>query len=124
MVHQKIAYFVKNQKNADAVTEEKDKSVFFGKSVSLKGKFSHLKTGESGHIEVEMVSLESIGFRVSKSHRIRINDFLDIQFFLDDINTSLVKRRSVIRGIKGNYIKADFYNPTPFAKNLGFYVLS
>jgi len=105
-------------------TAEEDKSIFFGKSVSLKGKFSHLKTGESGHIEVEMVSLESIGFRVSKSHRIRVNDFLDIQFFLDDINTSLVKRRSVVRGIKGNYIKADFYNPPPFAKNLGFYVLS
>ncbi len=111
-----------NKKNAAA--KEEDKSVFFGKSVSLKGKFSHLKTGESGHIEVEMVSLESIGFRVAKSHRIRINDFIDIQFFLDDINTSLVKRRSVIKGIKGNYIKADFYNPPPFAKNLGFYVLS
>jgi diguanylate cyclase (GGDEF)-like protein/putative nucleotidyltransferase with HDIG domain len=111
------------QENKEDIVEE-DKSIFFGKAVSLKGKFSHIKTGESGHIGVEMVSLESIGFRVSKSHRIRINDFLDIQFFLDDINTSLVKRRSVVRGIKGNYIKADFYNPPPFARNLGFYVLS
>ena len=107
-------------------TEEPDydKTRTFGKPVSLKGKFFRLKTGESGHIMVERVSLESVGFRISRSHRIQINDFLDIQFVLDDIKKSLIKRRSVIREIKGNYIKADFYNPPPFAKDLGFYMLS
>jgi two-component system cell cycle response regulator len=101
-----------------------DKDNAFGIPVSLSGRFVRLKTGESGHIRVERTSLESIGFRISRSHRIQINDFLDIQFVLDDIKKSLIKRRSVVREIKGNYIKADFYNPPPFGKNLGFYVLS
>lgn len=109
-----------NKKETENVTKAKT----FGKSVSLSGNFVLLKTGESGHIRVEQISLESMGFRISRSHRIQINDFLDIRFFLDDIKKSLIKRRGVVREIKGNYIKADFYNPPPFAKNLGFYVLS
>ena len=96
----------------------------FGKSVSLGGEFIRLKTGESGHIRVEQVSLIAIGFRISRSHRIQINDFLDIQFVLDDLKKSLVKRRAVVRDIQGNYIQADFYNPPPYAKRLGFYLLS
>lgn len=104
--------------------EAQTKTKTFGKSVSLSGNFVLLKTGESGHIRVEQLSLEAIGCKISRSHHIQINDFLDIRFFLDDIKKSLIKRRGVVREIKGNYIKADFYNPPPFAKNLGFYMLS
>ena len=103
---------------------EADDTRKFGKTVSLSGNFKRLKTGEFGRIRVEQVSLSAIGFRISKSHRIRTNDFLDIQFTLDDIKRSLIKRRTVVREIQGNYIYADFYNPPPYAKNLGFYMLN
>lgn len=105
-------------------TIEKQKRQAFGKSVSLKGKFIRLKTKESGRITVEQLSMKAIGFRISKSHRIQVNDFLDIHFFLDNKHKSLVERRIVIRTINGNYIDADFYNPPPYAKNLGFYLMS
>jgi len=95
-----------------------------GKVVSLGGEFVRLKTRESGHIRVEILSLLNIGFRISRSHRIQVNDFLDIQFVLDDINKSLVKRRVVVKEIKGNYIDAEFHNPPPYAKGLGFYLMS
>jgi diguanylate cyclase (GGDEF)-like protein/putative nucleotidyltransferase with HDIG domain len=94
------------------------------KTVSLAGEFIRLKTRESGHIRVEKLSMLSIGFRISKSHRIQVNDFLDIHFILDDIKKSLVKRRIVVREIKGNFINADFYNPPPYAKKLGFYLMN
>ncbi|WP_022666533.1 HDOD domain-containing protein [Desulfospira joergensenii] len=96
----------------------------FGKSVSLAGKFIRLKTSESGHIRVERLSMDTIGFRISRSHRIRTNDFLDIQFNLDDLKKSLIKRRVVAREIQGNFIRADFYNPPPFDKDLGFYMMN
>ncbi len=121
LAHQPLFEQEKKKKEDEGV---KVKDNGFGKAVSLSGKFVLLKTGESGHIRVERVSLESIGFRISRSHRIQTNDFLDIQFLLDDIKKSLIKRRSVVREIKGNYIQADFYNPPPFAKDLGFYVLN
>jgi hypothetical protein len=73
---------------------------------------------------VEQVSLSAIGFRISKSHRIHVNDFLDVEFNLDDIKRSLIKRRAVVRQIQGNYIYGEFYNPPPYAKNLGFYIFS
>lgn len=96
----------------------------FGKEVSLGGRFIRLKTHESGHIRVERLSLESMGFRISKSHRIQVNDFLDVYFILDDIKKSIIERRIVIRKIQGNLIFADFYNPPPYAKKLGFYLMN
>ncbi|WP_320040065.1 HDOD domain-containing protein [uncultured Desulfobacter sp.] len=96
----------------------------FGKTVFLQGQFKRLKTGEFGKIRVEQVSLSAVGFRISKSHRIHVNDFLDIEFNLDDIKRALVKRRVVVRQIQGNYIYGEFYNPPPYAKNLGFYIFN
>ena len=109
-----------NRREIDGIQQKQT----FGRMVSLGGEFTLLKTRESGHIRVERLSLEAIGFRISKSHRIQINDFLDIHFILDDISKALVKRRIVVRSIKGNYIYADFYNPPPYAKKLGFYLMS
>ena len=95
-----------------------------GRTVSLKGNFIHLKTKGTGYMSVEKLSLVSIGFRISRSHRVKVNDFLDIQLVLDDVNKSLIERRIVVREVKGNFIKADFYNPPPYAKNLGFYLMN
>ena len=75
-------------------------------------------------MRLEQVSLAAAGFRISRSHRIRVNDFLDISFTLDNLKRDVVERRAVVRDIKGNYVRADFYNPPPYAKNLGFYLMS
>jgi hypothetical protein len=101
-----------------------DKASAFGKAVSLGGEFIQLKTRESGHIQVERLSMTAVRFRVPKSHRIEVNDFLDIRFTLDDLKKSVVERRIVIREIKATYMLADFYNPPPYSKDLGFYLMS
>lgn len=112
------------EKEKSRQTQEESQNKPFGKAVSLTGRFVRLKTGESGHMRVEQVSLESLGFRISRSHRIRVNDFLGIHFTLDNLKKDLVQRRAVVREIKGNFVRADFYNPPPYAKNLGFYLMS
>ena len=101
-----------------------DKGPAFGKAVSLTGEFIRLKTRESGYIQVERLSMLTVGFRISKSNRIEVNDFLDIKFILDDLKKSIIDRRVVVREIKATYILADFYNPPPYAKDLGFYLMS
>ncbi|MCK5348601.1 MAG: diguanylate cyclase, partial [Desulfobacula sp.] len=95
-----------------------------GKTVSLKGNFVHLKTKKTGYMSVERLSLETIGFKIVKSHSIKVNDFLDIQFTLDGMKKALVERRIVVREIEKDYITAEFYNPPPYAKDLGFYLMS
>ena len=117
----------KDEEETKATSQEetqKETIKNFGKSVFLQGQFKRLKTGEFGKIRVVEVSLSAIGFRISKSHRIHVNDFLDIEFNLDDIKGALIKRRVVVRKIQGNYIYGEFYNPPPYAKNLGFYIFS
>jgi len=101
-----------------------DKGPALGKTVSLSGEFIRLKTRESGYIKVEKLSMKTVAFKISKSNLIEVNDFLDIQFILDDLKKSLIKRRVVVREIKAAYILADFYNPPPYSKDLGFYLMS
>ncbi len=113
----------KENKAKSAETKGKYASL---KTVLLQGKFTHLKTGEFGHINVEKLSMLSIGFRILETTRIQVqvNDFLDINFILDNTKHDLVERRAVVREIKDNLINADFYNPPPYAQNLGFYLMS
>ena len=111
------------QENKKEISNTK-KNQAHGKTVSLKGNFIHLKTKESGHMMIEKLSMVSIGFKITKSHHIKVNDFLDIQFTLDNMKKSLIERRIVVRRIKNNYIDAEFYNPPPYAKSLGFYLMS
>ncbi len=92
--------------------------------MSLTGRFVRVRSGESGHMRIERLSLVSVGFRISRSHRIKENDFLDLHFTLDNLKKDLVERRATVKDIKGNYVKADFYNPPPYAKNLGFYLMN
>ncbi len=111
------------EKQKERQAEKSNESQAFGKSVSLSGRFVRLKTGKSGNIRVEGISLTAAGFRIARSHRLQVNDFIDIRFTLDNLKKDLVERRAIIREINGNYVKADFYNPPPYAKNLGFYLI-
>lgn len=101
-----------------------DKSSIFGKAVSLGGEFIRLKTREFGQIQVERLSMTAVRFKVPKSNRIEVNDFLDLRFSLDDLKKSVVERRVVVRERQATYILADFYNPPPYSKDLGFYLMS
>jgi two-component system, cell cycle response regulator len=109
-----------NKKNKPAP----DKGPAFGKAVSLSGEYIRLKTRESGHIQVERLAMKSIAFKIFRPGRIEVNDFLDIEFILDDLKKSLIQRRVVVREIKAGHILADFYNPPPYSKDLGFYLMS
>lgn len=101
--------------------EEKKK---FGKNVSLPGRYTRLKTGGIGDLRVECLSINAVRFRISRPHTIQVNDFLDIEFKLDDSKKTHLKRRIVIREVHANHVNADFYNPPPYAADLGFYLMN
>lgn len=111
------------QEKAQAV-EETGKKQGFGKTVSLGGHYIHTKTRKSVPIRVRHVTLEAIGFTIPKNQAVKTGDFLVIQFVLDDLKRSVVKRQVIVGEIEDDYVRADFYNPPPFAKNLGFYLIN
>ncbi|MCG8616462.1 MAG: HDOD domain-containing protein [Desulfobacterales bacterium] len=96
----------------------------FGKVVSLRGHYLHPTIGASVYISVKEISLTKIAFTIPKKSAIKVNDFLDIQFVLDDLKRSVIKRQIIVKEVEGDYVLADFYNPPPYAKNLGFYLIS
>ena len=101
-----------------------EKAKTYHKKVSLDGEFVMVRTKIQGHMIVTGISLLEMGFIVTSGHTLRVGDFLDISFHLDDLKGSLVERRVVVRNIKGKQVDAEFYNPPPYAKNLGFYLMS
>jgi two-component system cell cycle response regulator len=48
---------------------------------------------------------------------------LHIKFNLDNANRTEIKRQVLIQTIDDNYYEAIFYNPPPFDKDLGFYII-
>ncbi|HKK89768.1 MAG TPA: HDOD domain-containing protein [Desulfobacteraceae bacterium] len=111
------------QEEQNRAEPDKKKGIF-EKKVLLSGTFTHLKTGSSGHIWIKRLSLKGVKFTIPRPHRIRENAFLDISFTLDDVKRSTIERRIVVRTIQDNYAEADFYNPPPYDKNLGFYFMA
>jgi diguanylate cyclase (GGDEF)-like protein len=95
----------------------------FGKAVSLGGHFIHPQSRLSVSIRIKELSLNAIAFTIQKPDMLGINDFLDVQFVLDDLKRSVIKRQIIIRKIEGENVQADFYNPPPYAKHLGFYLI-
>ena len=96
----------------------------YPKKVSLDGEFILLRTKSYGHMKVEGISLLEMGFTITSRQYVQVGDFLDITFHLDDLKRSLIERRVVVRKVNGKQIDAEFYNPPPYAKNLGFYLMS
>jgi len=104
--------------------QKTEKAKTYHKNVSLDGEFVLVRTGSHGHMRVEGISLLEMGFTITSGHQIRVGDFLDISFHLDDSKRSQVKRRVLVRKVHGRQIDAEVYNPPPYAKNLGFYLMS
>lgn len=96
----------------------------FGKAVSLRGHAlcSAAKTRIS--IKVARISMTAIGFRVPEPGNIFPRDLLVVQFVLDDLKRSVIKRQVLVQEVDKTYVYGTFYNPPPYDKDLGFYVLS
>lgn len=104
--------------------EKQELQVGFRKKVSLTGEFKHLARRHFGRIKVFDISLQGIGFESLMPHNCEVEDLLDVTVTLDDANRNRIERRVMVRRIQGNRIDGDFYNPPPFDRYLGFYLMS
>ncbi len=102
---------------------EQELKVGFRKKVRLMGDFKHFSRKLFGRITVLDISMQGVEFETLKPHGFELADLLDISVTLDDPKKNLIKRRVVIRAIEGRHIAADYYNPPPYDKHLGFYLM-
>jgi len=103
---------------------EQELKVVFRKKVALIGEFKHFTKRMFGRIAVHDISMQGIGFTTLKPENFEVSDLLDVNVTLDDRKRTRIKRRVSIRIIEGQNIIADFYNPPPFDKRLGFYLMA
>jgi len=107
---------------ADGLDERRK---FYAKDVMLPGDYTHFTNNDHGHITVRKISMRGVDFETMRQqHKIEPEDILDVTFTLDDSKRSLIKRRVRIDSVKDKYIEAQFYNPPPYDKNLGFYFMA
>ncbi len=115
---------LEKEREAEAESLKTHTKKTFRKKFQLAGEYRHVRSREFGPFSVEHLSLQGIRFTVRKAyHSIKENDFLDINFTLDNKKQSEIKRRLLVKTVKDKLIEGDFYNPPPFDSDLGFYLM-
>jgi diguanylate cyclase (GGDEF)-like protein len=80
----------------------------YRKKVGLEGQYIHQKTGNTGSIKIEDISLGGIGFKTDTPHAILVNDILVIRFKADDHKTQETSLTVKVRHIRSRRIGAKF----------------
>lgn len=94
------------------------------KDVMLSGDYRHFNKGSHGYITVVKLSIRAVCFETMRLVDIKSDDILDISFNLDDSRKSLIKRRVRVKSVDAKLVEAEYYNPPPYDKNLGFYLMA
>ncbi|MBF0202701.1 MAG: PilZ domain-containing protein [Desulfamplus sp.] len=110
-----------NEEDGDKDSEDRFKYQY--KEVLLSGDFRHFSKNIHGYITVVKISLQGVCFETMRQNNFQQGDILDISFNLDDGHESLIKRRVTVEWSDEKMVEAVFYNPPPYDKKLGFYLL-
>ena len=97
---------------------------YYRKTVNFTGEYRNAKTGDSGQMVVESLSLSGIDFiNLASQNLIMKNDLLDVSFHLDDSNKTFIQRKAKVSASDKNMINAIFIKFQPYDKDLGFYLM-
>ncbi len=96
----------------------------YRKVVDFAGDYRNKKTGESGRMTVENISLGGIDFvNLTHGNLIMKHDILEVSFHLDDNSRTFVKREVKVTASNENSISAAFARSQLYDKDLGFYLM-
>jgi hypothetical protein len=97
---------------------------YYRKNVNLPGEYRNEKTGDSGLMAVESLSLSGIDFvNLTSINLIMKNDLLEVSFHLDDNNKTFIQRKAKVTASEKDTINAVFIKFQPYDKDLGFYLM-
>ncbi len=100
------------------------KVAYIYKDVILSGDYRHFNKNAHGYITVVKISIQAVCFETMRQNNLKPGDILDITFNLDDSRNSLIKRRVRVDKADEKFVEAQYHNPPPFDKNLGFYLMA
>lgn len=95
----------------------------YRKPTNLTGTFAMRPPAVGGGlVKIRNVSLTGLCFEVHGVHDIKIGQKVDIEFTLDNRKETHIKKKAIIRSVRGHLIGCEFHQDQAFEKDLGFYL--
>ena len=96
----------------------------YRKAVNFAGDYRNEKTGDTGRMTIESISLGGIDFvNLTPGNLIMKNDVLEVSFHLDDTSRSFIQRKVKVTSSDENTSNAAFIKYQLYDKDLGFYLM-
>ena len=98
----------------------------YRKEINLIGSFVRFVSGKPasrGNMAVRNLSLTGLKLEVFGNHNLSAGDVLEVEFRLDDVKKTPIKKKVVIRNIKNAYIGTAFLETKIEDTTLGFYLM-
>jgi hypothetical protein len=99
----------------------------YRKETNLHGLYIRIVDGkevESGLMKVRDLSTTGMKLQINDQHGCEVDDVIQVEFHLDDTQRSFVKKKVIIRNIKGTEIGTELAPTEAMDKALGFYLFS
>lgn len=96
----------------------------YRKEISLTGKYTLLPEEiHQGRIIVVNISKGGVGLQIPGVHRLQQGEKLLVNFVLDDVHSSEIEKKVVVRLVEGNYVGCEFVEASNHDKAIGFYLM-
>lgn len=103
-----------------------EKRAQYRKDVNLPGSFNHFNDGRlmnKGMMTVCDLSLTGIKLKVNYQYDFSVGDLLEVKFFLDDYQKTVINKKALIQNLNMPFIGSKFPFTEKEDKTLGFYLL-
>jgi hypothetical protein len=99
----------------------------YRKATNLPGSFVLLMDGKQvsgGLMTVRDLSKSGLKIQINTQHKCQVGDVILVEFYLDDTQRTLIKKKVIARNIVGPNIGTEFAPTEAVDKALGFYLFS
>jgi hypothetical protein len=99
----------------------------YRKETNLHGSFIRIVDGKEtahGLVTVKDISMTGMKLHINGDHGCEVGDVLKVEFYLDDAQRSLIRKKLIIRNIYRSEIGTELAPTEAVDKALGFYLFS
>ena len=98
----------------------------YRKTVNFTGTYDYIRDGklvDRGGMTVVDLSNGGAKVKLNVERNLQVGAHLDLEFHLDDDNSTLIKKRVTIRAVNGDCLGTTFGSPDNIGPELGFYLM-
>jgi c-di-GMP-binding flagellar brake protein YcgR len=97
----------------------------YRKTTNVKGTYSINSNGKGKNVKKAKIcdlSASGMKLKIKPDEYLSVGDNIIVEFYLDDIHTSFIRKKAMVRSIRSEYIGVEFNRTEEVGKALGFYL--